>query len=104
MLPPAMPGEIFTFYSASQSVITVDTLTPGFATTEGLTYPNSDIIQFSPGGVGMTAGQALKSPGNAGDSLTVVCALPGIWIATNRQGSLIGSSTIDTLWTVSSVQ
>ncbi len=104
MLPPAMPGEIFTIISASQSVITVDTLTPGFATTEGLTYPNSDIIEWSPAATGMTAGQAIKSPGNAGDSVTLVCPLAGIWVVKDMLGQLGGIATSDSLWTVSSVQ
>ena len=104
VLPPAMPGEVFTIVSASQSVITVDTLNTQFATTEGLTYANADTIDFSPNATGMTAGQNLKSPGNAGAEITLVCNVAGQWQIQNMQGQIGGVATSDSLWTVISTQ
>lgn len=104
VLPPAMPGEEITILSASQSVITVDTLNTAFALTEGLIYPNADTIEFSPNGVGMTSGQNLKSPGNAGAEITLVSNVVGQWQVTNQQGQIGNVSTSDSLWTVISTQ
>lgn len=110
VLPPAQPGMIFTVVSASQSVITVDTMTPGFAstsgiaTTEGLTFTTSDIIEWSPTGTAMTAGQSIKSPGNAGDGVTLVCPFKGIWVIKDMLGQVGGIATVDALWTVISTQ
>lgn len=104
MLPPAMPGEQLTIVSASQSVITVDTLTPQFALTEGLIYPLTDTIEFSTFGSGMAAGQNLKSPGNAGAAITLVSNVAGQWQVTNMQGQIGNVATSDSLWTVISTQ
>lgn len=104
VLPPAQPGEIFTIVSASQSVITIDTLTPAFAATEGLTYAVADTIDFSPSGVGMTAGQSLKSPGNSGAMITLTSNVAGQWQITNMQGQIGSNTTSDSLWTVISTQ
>ena len=104
VLPPAMPGEIFTIVSASQSVITVDTLTSAFATGEGFTYANADTIEWSPNGTGMTAGQSIKSPGNAGAMVTLISNIAGQWQVTNMQGQIGSNATSDSLWTVISTQ
>lgn len=104
MLPAAMPGEQYTVISASQSVITVDTMTTGFAASVGVTYPNSDTIEFSPNGTGMTAGQSIKSPGNAGASVTLVSNVAGQWQIKDMQGQIGGIATSDSLWTVISTQ
>ncbi len=104
MLPPAMPGEQLTIISASQSVITVDTLTTGFALSEGITYPNSDTIEWSPNATGMTAGQSIKSPGNAGASVTLTSNVAGQWQVSNMQGQIGATATSDSLWTVISTQ
>lgn len=99
VLPPAYPGIKISVSSASKSVITVDTLNTAFALTEGLTYPTADTIEFSPNGVGMTASQNLKSPGYAGDSITLYCNVQGQWQIDSMQG---GSTiaTQDTMWSV----
>ena len=104
VLPPAMPGEIFTIVSASQSVITVDTLTSAFATGEGFTYANADTIEWSPNATGMTAGQSIKSPGNAGAMVTLISNVAGQWQITNMQGQIGATATSDSLWTVISTQ
>ena len=104
VLPPAMPGETFTIISASQSVITVDTLNSAFATGEGFTYANADTIEWSPSGTGMTAGQNIKSPGNAGAMVTLTSTVAGQWQITNMQGQIGGIATSDSLWTVISTQ
>lgn len=99
VLPPAYPGIKISISSASKSVITVDTLGSAFATTEGLIYAVADTIEFSPAGVGMTAGQNLKSPGYAGDSITLYCAVQGQWQVDSMQGATT-VATSDALWTV----
>lgn len=104
MLPPAYPGEQLTIVSASQSVITVDTLTTAFALSQGYTYTTSDTIEWSPNATGMTAGQSIKSPGNAGASVTLVSNVAGQWQITNMQGQIGATATLDSLWTVISTQ
>lgn len=100
VLPPAYPGEIFTISSASKSVITVDTLNPTFATLEGLIYTTADTIEWSPANTAVTAGQNIKSPGYAGDSVTLYCAVQGQWSISAMQGAVGSNATSDALWTV----
>jgi hypothetical protein len=104
VLPPAYPGEQITIVSASKSVITVDTLNTAFATTEGLTYPTADTIEWSPAGTAMTAGQNLKSNGNAGATITLVSPLAGVWVIKDMLDQIGGTATSDALWNVISTQ
>lgn len=99
VLPPAMPGELFTISSASKSTITVDTLNTALALVQGLTYPTADTIEWSPGGTAMTAGQNLKSPGFAGDSISLYSPATGMWMITSMQGGS-NTATQDSIWTV----
>lgn len=110
VLPMAMPGEIITISSSSKSVITVDTMTPALATAFGLTsttgaaFAAADTIEWSPSGTGMTAGQSIKSPGNAGDMVTLTSPAQGMWVITSMLGQIGSIATSDSLWTVISTQ
>lgn len=81
-------GISFTITSASKTAIFVDTAS------------TADVIQYSPLGVGGTPalGSNIKSPGGAGDSVTLVSPYPGMWLVTNMNGVNKGT-TAETLWT-----
>lgn len=86
-LPRATVGLTFTLATGSKETVTLDTI------------DIADTFLYSPGGTGLQMGDSIKNPGQAGDSVTVVCSQAGKWTIMNMRGSSsIAGATIDTLW------
>ena len=73
-LPPASVGMTYSISTGVKEYITVDCDT-------------TDVIQYSISGVGLNAGDSLKSSGNAGDAIQVYCPTAGKWIIWGIMGS-----------------
>ncbi len=74
-LPRATVGLVYTIATGSISTITVDTL------------DTSDTFFFSTSGTGSQMGDSIKSPGQAGDAVTVVCTKAGTWTITSMDAA-----------------
>lgn len=66
-LPRAIVGLNYTLTVGSKSTSTIDTL------------DTADTFFFSASGTGLQMGDSLKSPGQAGDHIEVVCTKAGTW-------------------------
>lgn len=74
-------GATYSFATATKSTITVDTAS------------TSDTIGYSISGTALDAGDSIKSTGQAGDAVTVVCAASGVWSITNMKATWTDNST-----------
>lgn len=74
-LPRAAAGLTFTIMDGTKCFSTVDTL------------DTNDIILNSISGTVMAAGESLKSPGQAGDSVTLTSTSANQWSVTDMRGS-----------------
>lgn len=70
VLPRATIGLKYTLSTGSKSTVTLDTV------------DTADTFLFSISGTGLQMGDSIKSSGQAGDSVTVVCAKAGTWTVT----------------------
>lgn len=79
ILPPAGDattlGTEFTISLGSRSSATVDV------------YSSSDVILYSISGAGLSAGDSIKSTGQAGDSVTLRCTSANTWSVVQMKGA-----------------
>jgi len=80
-LPRATVGLTYTLTVGSLSTATLDTL------------DTSDTFMYSISGTGLDMGDSIKSTGQAGDSVTVVCAKAGTWSIKSMKGTWTDNGT-----------
>lgn len=80
-LPRATIGLTYTLTVGSKSYATLDTL------------DTSDTFMYSISGTGFAMGDSMKSTGQAGDSVTVVCTKAGTWSVKDMHGTWTNNST-----------
>lgn len=80
-LPRATVGLTYTLTVGSKSYATLDTL------------DTADTFMFSISGTGFAMGDSMKSTGQAGDSVTVVCTQAGKWSIKDMKASWTNNGT-----------
>lgn len=74
-------GATYTVSTATKTTVTVDTAS------------TSDTIAYSISGTALDAGDSIKSTGQAGDSVSLVCGASGVWSITQMKATWTDNST-----------
>jgi len=85
VLPRAEVGLAFTLAAGSQCSVTLDVAGPN--------GDPSDVIMYSVSSTGLDIGDSIKSTGQAGDSVTVMCPVANKWMIVDMQGTWTDNST-----------